>query len=236
MPIIKAEQSAALLKSAIVLDLGDLARQGECMRQAAQERAAAILEEAAAEAQRLIAAAKGQGFEAGQAQGVAQGLEDGRAAGRAQALAEHSAKLADLEQRWQQAFEGWENLQDQMRRQAQQAVLALALELAQKIVHRQIAVDASVIVDQMQQALAYVLKPTQVQARIHPDDRPTLTQAMPGLLARLAHLKQVELVDDPAVARGGCLLTYGQGRIDATLRTQLDRMVELLLPSQGAGQ
>jgi flagellar biosynthesis/type III secretory pathway protein FliH len=38
------------------------------------------------------------------------------------------------------------------------------------------------------------------------------------------------LAEDEAIGRGGCVVATADGHIDATLRTQLDRIVQTLLP------
>jgi flagellar biosynthesis/type III secretory pathway protein FliH len=68
--------------------------------------------------------------------------------------------------------------------------------------------------------------------RIAPSDREAMAGAMPQLAAEFAHLKHIHLVDDPAVSPGGCVVSYGQGRIDAAIETQLRRVAELMLPSE----
>ena len=234
MPIIKANQSAALLKSAIVLDLGDLAQQAEKIRAAAEAQAGEIIAQAGAEAQQMIANAKGQGFEAGQAEGLQAGREQGRQQGRAEALAQVAEQLQALQQNWTAALQDWETRKQELHRQAQQAVLELALALAEKVVRRRVEVDPTVIVAQVTQALAHVLQPTDVTVRICIQDRPLLEEALPRVLAMFPQLQHLQLVDDPAVNRGGCVLSYDQGRIDARIETQLQRMVELLLPQKQA--
>ena len=45
-------------------------------------------------------------------------------------------------------------------------------------------------------------------------------------MAQFSQVEHVTLVDDEAVGRGGCVLGYGQGRIDASIETQIQRLVE----------
>ena len=73
-----------------------------------------------------------------------------------------------------------------------------------------------------------MLRPTDVTVSINPADRAALEEAMPRLAAGLPNLTHVRLVDDLGVTRGGCVISYGHGRIDATIETQFDRLVELL--------
>ena len=69
-----------------------------------------------------------------------------------------------------------------------------------------------------------------VRIAIHPAQRATLTAALPALRAEWPLLKHVELIEDAALGPGGCRIHTRGGLIDADLDTQLDRVIEDLLP------
>jgi len=233
MPIVKQKSSQRLIRDAIVLDLGDLGRQAARLRAAAEARAHQILADARAEAERLIAGAEQTGLEKGHAEGLAQGLEAGRAQGHAAALASVSEQVKQLTERFNAVAEQWDTSRVQLDREARTEVLDFAVKFARKVTHRVIEVDPGVIVDQVASALSRVLEPTDVTIRVAPDDRETLQEVLPDLLAGLSHLQHVQLVDDPAVGRGGCVLALRGGEIDATIDTQMRRLAEVILPAGG---
>jgi flagellar assembly protein FliH len=230
MTLVKHNDAVPLLKEAIVLDLGDVAKQARQLREAAQAKARQMLTSAAAEAQRLTENAAGAGFAQGHADGFRRGLEEGRQQGRAEALSQANEQLARIQDAWIQAAAQWDEHCQQFDRDARQAVLELALRLTERLVHRTVSTDAGVVVDQLAAALAYVLTPADLAVHINPCDRPVLEEALPRLMARFGHLQRVGLVEDASIATGGCIVQHGQGRIDATLDTQLQRITELLIP------
>jgi flagellar assembly protein FliH len=232
MALIKSSEARQLIKEAIVLDLGDVAHQAAQIRAAAEDRARRILTEAQTQAQQLTANAHQQGHAQGLEQGHKEGLAKGLELGRKQASAQAAAEFKTLQQSWLDAINQWNTDRHTLEVGAREAVLEFALRLAEKVVHRVIQVDASVIADQLAAAVSHVLSPTDLVVHICPDDRAMLEQAMPQLAAELPQMKHVRLVDDAGVARGGCVVNYGQGRIDATLDTQLRRIVEVLLPDE----
>ncbi len=160
MSLIKSQNAAGLLKEAIVLDLGDLGRQAAKLQAAAHARARKTIADAQQEALLLVegAHAKGlaQGHAEGLAQGTAQGLSEGRAQGRAEALAQAAAQLQQLQKSWLAAGADWESRRDALEREARETALDLALTLAEKLVHRIIEVDRTVVVDQVGNALSHV--------------------------------------------------------------------------------
>lgn len=231
MPILKQHYNTPALKEAIVLDLGDLGAQANKIRLAAEARATQIINEAQARANRLAEEKGKQAYEEGMNHGYEAGLQQGIEEGRAQALAESRQQLQQLYAAWSDLAGQWEQQRVEMEREARQSVLEFALRAAEKIVHRVIEVDDSVIVDQAGQALSMVLSAHDARLRIHPVDRPTLENALPELVAEFQTLQHVELIDDEEVTPGGCVVTFGDGRIDATIEKQLERLIDLILPA-----
>jgi len=230
MALIKCQNAASVLKDAIVLDLGDVAKQAQRLRESAQVKARQIIQHAENAADQLAAEAHEQAFEQGHTEGLEKGIAQGRLQGRDEVMAQFSEQMTQLQDAWRDSLTRFDEQRNALDCDARRAVLDLALRFAEKLVHRIIEVDDSVIADQVGAALAHVLKPVDVTVRINPEDRPALEQAMPQLLAEFDHLKHVEVIDDPDINRGGCIASYGQGRIDATVEKQLQRVVELMLP------
>ncbi|MEM1208696.1 MAG: FliH/SctL family protein [Planctomycetota bacterium] len=222
----------SLVRDAVVLDLGDLGAQAARLRMQAEARAAQIVGDAEAKAKALVDAAHGQGFDQGKAEGHEQGLAEGREQGRQEALTAKADELAQLVAAWSDVGGQWDGYRRDLEREARETVLDFALKLGERLVHRLVDVDRSIVVDQLAAALSTVLEPSDVKVLINPADRATLEEAMPELLAEFAQFQHVRLVDDGDVGRGGCVVSYGQGEVDATIDTQLRRVLDVILPSQ----
>lgn len=236
MALIKQSNAATLAKSALVLDLGDLYRQGETILAQARARAEQLLAEAQAERRRLIDQAAEQGRAEGFARGLAEGKEVGAKEGAAAAVEQRRAELDKLAQAWSAAVGDFDARRDGLVRDAGRDVVRLATLIAQRVTRRAIALDESVAIAQVEGALAAVLRPSRVHIAIHPSDRPLVEQALPALLARLANIQHAALVDDAALERGSCVVRLdGSGaEIDASISGQLDRIAEALLPAAPA--
>jgi flagellar assembly protein FliH len=230
MPVLKGNLFQPSNRETIVLDLGDLARQAAKLREAAERKAADIIDHAQVEAQHKARQVEQQahqkGFDAGHAEGFAKGQEQGRQ----QAFADSQQSLSELKAAWDQTIEGFDAERQSLREQAESSVLRLALCIAEKVVHRAVRVEPSRVVDQVRSALDYVLEPTSVKLAIHPEDRPFIEEALPSLLNQAGSGCDITVEDDPTIARGGCILRHPQGVVNATLDTQLIRLAELLIP------
>jgi len=232
MPVLKSQQATEASKNAIVMDLCDVRTEAERVIADARSRARQIVEDAQRQKQRISDEAHDEAYQCGHAEGVQQGMEDGRRQGRTEAHEQASQQLSELQEAWTDAAQSWESQRQEMDRQARQAVLDFAVLFARKLVHRVIEVDDHVITDQVAAALSQVLQPLDVTIRINRDDRPILEQALPCLLEQVKGLEHVRLIDDETVGRGGCVVNYAQGQIDATVDTQVRRIVELIAPHQ----
>ncbi|MEX0887709.1 MAG: FliH/SctL family protein [Phycisphaeraceae bacterium] len=229
MPLMKSADADRSANSAIVLDLGDLAAQAQRLRDRAEAKARQIVEQAQREADELTAGAEARGHEQGLKEGYDKGYAAGLEAGQTDALKQWQKKLAAVEAQWTDAATQWQGRFDELDRDARQAVLRFALALAAKVVHRQIELDPSVVVDQVEASLKHVLGASRVKICVHPDDRPLVDAALPNLERTLAQFDRVELVEDSHVTPGGCVLRYGQGMLDATVETQLQRIAAQML-------
>ena len=239
MALIRNSSASTIAREAIVLDLGDLREQGERMVRSARAEAERIIAAAHTERARIITGASEQG----QVEGYASGLETGRAEGREQAAAgamtEYRERLAKIEQAWTGALSEFESSREDLVQGALRDIVRLATTIAERVTKRIIKLDPNVVEGQLAAVLAVIVRPTELVIRVHPEDRPGVTRALPALMAAMPAIRHVEIVDDPRVERGGCIATTrasadsgeaGGGEIDASISTQLDRLVETLLP------
>ncbi len=231
MSVIKAQNSPRFTKDAVVLDLGDLGRQAARLRMVAEDKAGQIITEAEKKAKELVSGAEKIGFERGREAGYGQGIEAGRVQGRQEALEEAREQLAQLHAAWSDVAGQWDAQTRGMAVEARQVVIEFALKLAERLVHRVIEVDPTVVVDQVAGALALVLRPMDVSVRVNPSELSVLSEALPQLMAEFDHLEHIHLAEDPRVSPGGCIVSYGQGQIDATIEKQIQRVVDLILPA-----
>jgi len=227
MTLIKRADLDHTAHDAVPMDLGDLAHEGEAIKHAARVEAQKILDAAKTLREQLIATAHRDGL----AKGRAEGLKRGQADGQAQALREHAQRLEQLDQAWTETLERFEKDRVTMLVEARRDVLDLALRIASKITHRTIEHDERIVVDQLESVLAAIARPTHLTIAVHPDDEPLVREALPRLVARFAHAEHVEVTVDGALDRGSCVArTDAGGVLDASIKTQLDRIVRELLP------
>lgn len=230
MPLLKPNSSAA--PGPVVLDLTDLGRQAERLREQVRQEADAVLaaarEQGAQRAEAAEAEARARGLEAGREEGFLAG----QAEGQEQARAAGAEALAAATKLWEQAAAGVNGERQQLHEEAEGATLRLAVALARKVVARELHLHPEAVVDAVKDALAHVLDPVEVTVRLNPADLALLDELTPGLRSPAG--KTVRLEADEAIDRGGCVVEHGAGEVDATLQRKLHRLASLLLGEEQA--
>ncbi|HEX8877184.1 MAG TPA: FliH/SctL family protein [Phycisphaerales bacterium] len=234
MALIRQSDISKPVAEAIVYRLGDLVREGQTLREKTKSEADAMLASARAERDRLISTAREEGLRLGREEGYREGHTKGTAEGREQAIAAASAELKTLLQTWTRTIDAFEASRDALLLEARTEVLRLACEIAELVVKRSVELKPDTVVDQIDAALAMVVRPTKVRLAISPDDKPLIEASLPGLLARHANATHVDIVEDAAMPRGSATLRTLGGAIDAQLSTQLARIIDAVLPRSTA--
>jgi len=112
--------------------------------------------------------------------------------------------------------------------QAEEAIIELALALAENIVAEKLNAGKSVVVAQARKSLAQLHGTDAVVIRLNPADMDALELAQSTLIADPMQMPNIKLESDNTVEEGGCIMESSLGTVDAQLRTQFAKMAEKL--------
>ncbi|AXS79188.1 flagellar assembly protein FliH [Dechloromonas sp. HYN0024] len=169
--------------------------------------------------------------EAARAEGYSTGYREGlEAAQQAMAItaAESSAQFAEL----------LGNLHISLAHLDQhiaEQLLDLALEVAAQVLRGTIRTRPELLLPVIREAVAALpLHHAHVILRMNPADSPLIREQIGEQLAQTG----TQIIDDPAISPGGCLLTAGTSEIDATIETRWKRVLESIgtTPSEWMNQ
>lgn len=225
MGLIRRPDIQQMARAALVMNLGDLAREGDRAVLSARAEAERIIAEARAERDLLtkgaVEEARKQGFEKGLEEGRKQGAEEGRK----EAFQAARDELARLERAWGEAMGAFDSARGEMLGALRRDALALAVMLAERVVRRTIEVDERVVVRQLEAALEMIARATRIVVAVHPEDEQLLREALPAIVAKFSDVTHAEIAQDAGIERGGCVVrTDVGGVIDASIRTQVERL------------
>jgi type III secretion protein L len=178
---------------------------------AAGERARQLVAAARDEAERLRAGVEAERA-AARAAGEAAGYEEGR--GRAAALLAGAAAE-----------------RDRVLRGLAGEVAGLAMDVARRVLGRELASDPAAVVDVAARALATARERAVVTLRVSPADAARLRAEEPRLAALLARAAGLGIREDPALRPGDVVVETEAGRLDARVEAQLAELERALAGS-----
>jgi len=170
-----------------------------------------ILAAAHAEAARLVAEAQARAAEIERA-----ARERGRADAQAKAQTELNLAVEDLRAKLAASLDELDGLRAGMAAHAEQDLVRLALEIAKKIVHREVKVDHEVALTLARVALARLHSRATATVRLHPDDYAYVCANR----ERLGSEGAVEIIQDRSMGPGGCVVQSELGEIDGRIEQQ----------------
>lgn len=211
----------------------------ERILQDAEETATRILQEAAEAAQRIQADAEREVSEWWQErraedEGV---VEEARQRGHEEGFA------AGAEQAEQQVRAGMEQMLEEARRvvmqayeaksriiaEAEQFVVELSCEIAGKILGRKLGQEPELAVELMKQSLSRRKEQGTITLCVAPQQFEFVEAARDELAMSVDTQAELQIVPDPGVQDGGCVIRSAYGSIDARIDTQLASIREELL-------
>ncbi|HYF03640.1 MAG TPA: FliH/SctL family protein [Patescibacteria group bacterium] len=134
-------------------------------------------------------------------------------------------------QRYQQWVESFDAMAVDMRRQfgesfksLETSAVALAVEIAQFVIGRELQCTPDLVIQQVQKALAQMHGIESVRIRMNPADVEVARNARAAIQQHNPDVRDLLFVEDEAVRRGGCIVETSIGMIDAQIRTQLEKI------------
>ncbi|MEW5833431.1 MAG: FliH/SctL family protein [Pseudomonadota bacterium] len=152
-----------------------------------------------------------------------QAREEGYAAGRAEGLADAAREREAMVRRLEALLEAATRPLDALDEATEQELARLAAVIARRVVAHELATSPALIVQAVQQAARALPAATrEVRVRVHPDDLAVLRQH------EVAE-EHWQLLPDPALVPGDCLLESDRSRLDARVETRLAAVVDAVL-------
>lgn len=156
-----------------------------------------------------------------------QAREEGFAAGRKEGLASAATERDALVRRLESLLEAAARPLEALDEATEQELARLATVIARRVLAHELTTSPALIVQAVQQAARALPAATRaLQVRVHPDDLAVL---------REHHVAEEhwQLLPDPSLARGDCLLESERSRLDARVETRLAGVVDAVLGVDG---
>ncbi len=222
----KAE-AEAIVKEAEAAAFQEVKRktdQAQKLRREAEDEGERIIAEAKKEAAAVEAAAQASFGEA-QAAAEKRGFDAGREAG----FAEGRAEAERLVERIHTVLERAQDKRAEILAETEQQLVDLVLLIARKVIKVISENQRNVVVSNVVQALRKVKGRGDVVIRVNIDDIKLTTEHTKDFIRLLEGVKNMSVVEDSSVDRGGCVIETDFGEIDARISSQLSELEQKIL-------
>ena len=193
----------------------------EALVREARARSDEILASAREEASRLLSEAREEvsaitkrASEEGYSEGYERGLQDGLR--QVSALAEQA----------QSALENARSAFEQMMREAEPKLVALALEAARRVAAQEIRIDPAVLLEMVRRGMDALRDEREFSLRVDPQ-LVAIIEGSREQLSREYAVRSMEVVPDPAV-KDGVVVGTPHGFVDLTIEAQIRNISEAL--------
>ncbi len=180
----------------------DASGSGQGLVAQARAQAEQILSEAYAEAERIENKAYEQGYRAGQDAAAISSEE----------------RLKQVKAEYENSIIQLSRLREDMLSHCETDLIRLVMEIAKKVVHREVTVDREIVLTLIRVALKRIGSDTAATIHLHNDDFKILEDRRHEFLT--GENGVVNLVADRSISRGGCLIETKLGSVDARIEEQ----------------
>ncbi|HPU50985.1 MAG TPA: FliH/SctL family protein [Burkholderiaceae bacterium] len=166
------------------------------------------------------------GYKDGFKRGLEEGMRRGAEAARQQLQREQGERLQaiadEFAQRTAALHEGMEAAFAQVRDEVAAQTISLALELARQVIRGQLRTDPRAIEPVVREAIACLIdERASFTVHLNPDD----AELLGPVIEPVMQPRGAQLIADPSIAAGGCLITSAGAEVDATLNTRWHRVL-----------
>lgn len=220
--VLKSEQfaSGSHYPQAVVYNVEDVQVRAREYFQQVQQEAAAVLAQAQQEAVQIREQAQADGVAQAKAiieqkiQQAAQQLSDARCKTAIEACEATVQQLGQQTSAW---LAVWRN-----------QTVVLAARIAEKILRREMQDKDETLRVWMEEAIVAMREVRELRVLVHPDDFAVAGRFLQQLSKSIPQAANVEIIPDPQVTSGGCIVRSAHGQLDQQLEAQLQRLTEQL--------
>jgi flagellar assembly protein FliH len=145
---------------------------------------------------------------------------------------EAQGQLATIAESFVKSLEELSAFRARLRERYEQELLELALGVARKVVQGELAARPEIWLGMIRSAVHRAVDREHIVLRVPPPLLVFLRDRLPELRASLEAVKELELVEDPGLPPGGCVVESRFGEVDIGVDPQLEAVERALLGTE----
>lgn len=227
--LIRAGEAGQLLQRLSTVDLADHLREAHTFMDESKRRAQQIVAQAEARAAEVLKEANRVGHAAGFSEGRDEGFKAGRQAAFDEAMQRFEKEQSDVVESMKRSISDVDGLKRDLLIAAERDLLEFAVAVASKLTFSVGRLHRESAVENLKRALRQVAAKTNLTIYAHTNDIESLKKFASSVIPFVEGAQAFRIEADPALAPGGCRVENDRTKIDATLETQVDELVSVLL-------
>ncbi|WKD00640.1 flagellar assembly protein FliH [Borreliella americana] len=105
-------------------------------------------------------------------------------------------------------------------------IVSLVMQIAIKVIKRITDSQKDIVLENVNEALKRVKDKTHITIRVNLDDLDIIRHKKSDFISRFDIIENLEIIEDPNIGKGGCIIETNFGEIDARISSQLDKIEE----------
>jgi flagellar assembly protein FliH len=158
-----------------------------------------------------------------EAQALKKGFTDGLKKGKEQQKLEAAQTVKTLTLLIQEL----NDLKQKILETAEEQIVALALAIAQKVIHTEIATRREIIQGVLKDAIRSIVDRENMKIHVHPLDFQYMIEIKADFLSNFDGVKNIVFEEDETVQRGGAVIETLFGEVDARIDQQFNEIITM---------
>ncbi|MGC9324314.1 MAG: FliH/SctL family protein [Desulfomonilia bacterium] len=195
-----------------------------CIREMDPRKKLNELEESRRQAEEILKTARLE-KESIEMQAYNQGLEQGQAQGQKMAI----KRIEPLFDTLSAAIDELARMRVHIIEENQKQIFQIIVLIAEKIIHRSVQINPDIVLDTIRAACTHLMETDEIRLRLHPSDFEYIREIEKILSRSLSRGSTIHFVEDTTLERGGVIIETEFGEIDASIRSQIEHMQDVLV-------
>jgi flagellar assembly protein FliH len=145
---------------------------------------------------------------------------------------ELSSQIESIGESFVKSLEELAAFRASLRDRYERELLELALGVARKVVQQELAARPEIWLGMIRAAVRRTVDRERIAVRVPGALAAFLREAMPELRAALEDVKELEVIEDPGLPAGGCVVESRFGEVDIGVDTQLEAVERALVRAE----
>jgi len=168
-------------------------------------------------------------FEEEKTKGFEQGKAEGSEAGKKESFEEAEKNLEEVKEKFTSLMENLGNSWNQIIEKYEDEIVELSLKMAKKILYSNLTLDSDFVKLAIKEALKDIPAPLNVTIGVNPEDYNIIEMIKEDFFQRFEKLKNITIVSDPSIGRGGCTIDSETGTVVQTIENRIKELEAQIL-------